>query len=114
MRLSRALTFGLLASFLVPVRSFAQGNTETLKNTHGNSTEQPSTGAHFVGSESCLPCHEKAYTGWKQTRMANVVRDPKQHPDSVLGDFSHQDAARTFSLDDVAFVYGSRYKQRYF
>ena len=46
--------------------------------------------------------------------MANVVRDPKEHPEAVLGDFAHPDSVRTFSLDQVAFVYGSRYKQRYF
>ena len=46
--------------------------------------------------------------------MANVVRDPKEHPDAVLGDFVRPDPIRTFGLDDVAFVYGSRYKQRFF
>ena len=46
--------------------------------------------------------------------MANVVRDPKEHPEAVLGDFVHADPIRTFTLDQVAFVYGSRFKQRYF
>ena len=70
--------------------------------------------AHFVGSESCRSCHAQQFNGWMQTRMANVVRDPKEHPDAVLGDFVRPDPIRTFGLDDVAFVYGSRYKQRYF
>ena len=70
--------------------------------------------AHFVGSKSCKPCHEAQFNGWKQTRMANVIRDPKEHPEAVLGDFVHDDPIRTFSLDQVAFVYGSRWKQRYF
>lgn len=68
----------------------------------------------FVGSAACKSCHEAAYSGWRQTRMANVVRDPKLHPDAVLGDFAHPDPVRTFTLDKVAFVYGSRWKQRYF
>jgi predicted CXXCH cytochrome family protein len=46
--------------------------------------------------------------------MANVVRDPAIHPEVVLGDFLHPDPLRTFDLKDVAFVYGSRWKQRYF
>jgi predicted CXXCH cytochrome family protein len=46
--------------------------------------------------------------------MANVVRDPKEHPEAVLGDFASADPVRTFELKDVAFVYGSRWKQRYF
>jgi predicted CXXCH cytochrome family protein len=70
--------------------------------------------AHFVGSDACRSCHAKEFNGWKQTRMANVVRDPKAHPEAVIGDFIHPDPIRTFALDDVAFVYGSRYKQRYF
>jgi predicted CXXCH cytochrome family protein len=68
----------------------------------------------FVGSEQCRRCHEKIYASWSQTRMANVVRDPAKHPEAVLGDFSHPDPVRTFELKDVAFVYGSRWKQRYF
>lgn len=70
--------------------------------------------AHFVGSESCKGCHEAQYNGWKKTRMANVVQDPKEHPEAVLGDFANEDSIRTFGIDQVAFVYGSRWKQRYF
>ena len=69
----------------------------------GVATPQPS--AHFVGSEACKGCHAQFYDDWKQTRMANVVRDPKVHPEAVLGDFVHPDTIRTFTLDDVAFVY---------
>ncbi len=68
----------------------------------------------FVGSDRCQPCHQQEFTGWKETRMANVVRDPSLHPEAVLGDFTHPDPIRTFELKDVAFVYGSRWKQRYF
>jgi hypothetical protein len=46
--------------------------------------------------------------------MANVVRDPLEHPDAIIPDFSKPDPALTFTKDDVAFVYGSRWKQRYF
>ena len=46
--------------------------------------------------------------------MAHVVSDPKVVPQAVLGDFTHDDPVRTFGLDEVAFVYGSRFKQRYF
>jgi predicted CXXCH cytochrome family protein len=74
--------------------------------------QQPA--AKFVGSESCKTCHTAAYNGWQKTRMANVVVDPKIHPEAVLGDFAHADPLVTFSLKDVAFTYGSRWKQRYF
>ncbi|QNI32426.1 cytochrome C [Alloacidobacterium dinghuense] len=75
---------------------------------------QTSTKATFVGSEQCRKCHEQIYASWSKTRMANVVRDPAKHPEALLGDFTHPDPVRTFDLKDVAFVYGSRWKQRYF
>ena len=68
----------------------------------------------FVGSARGGLCHPDVYATWKKTRMANVVRDPKLYPEAVLGDFSHTDPVRTFDLSQVAFVYGSRWKQRYF
>ncbi len=71
-------------------------------------------GAHFVGSVACQSCHQDVYKRWSQTRMANVVRDPRAHPDAIIPDFSEPDPVLTFTKNDVAFVYGSRWKQRYF
>jgi len=68
----------------------------------------------YVGSQACQRCHAPTFERWSKTRMANVVRDPKVHPDAVLPDFSKPDPLLTFKLSDVAFVYGSRWKQRYF
>jgi len=81
-----------------------------IADPQGNGTQQ----LHFVGSESCRNCHLREYEGWKQTRMAKVVSDPQVHPEVVLGDFTHADPLVTFELKDVAFVYGTRWKQRYF
>lgn len=75
---------------------------------------QPAPQATFVGSQSCRRCHTATYERWSKTRMANVVTDPKAHPEVVLPDFSKPDPLLTFKLDDVAFVYGSKWKQRYF
>ena len=77
-------------------------------------TQSAAEKPRYVGSESCKSCHAKTYESWKQTRMANVVRDPKAHPEAVLGDFTHAAPLVTFDLKDVAFVYGSKWKQRYF
>jgi predicted CXXCH cytochrome family protein len=46
--------------------------------------------------------------------MANVVRDPKEYPDAILPDLSKSNPLVTFTRDDIALVYGSRWKQRYF
>jgi len=74
----------------------------------------PAGPAVYVGSQACQRCHAPTYERWSKTRMANVVRDPKAHPEAVLPDFSKPDPLLTFTLSDVAFVYGSRWKQRYF
>jgi predicted CXXCH cytochrome family protein len=75
------------------------------------STNSP---AHYVGSAACKSCHTALYESWRQTRMANVVRDPHEHPDAIIPDLSKSNSLVTFTADEIAFVYGSRWKQRYF
>jgi predicted CXXCH cytochrome family protein len=70
--------------------------------------------AKFTGSEACKTCHPATFERWQKTRMANVVRDPKDHPDAIIPDFTKADPLLTFKKDDIAFIYGSRWKQRYF
>src|ERR1700676_1573026 len=70
--------------------------------------------AHYVGSAACKECHTEIYDRWKKTRMANVVRDPRAHPEAIIPDLSKPDPLLTFSKDDIALVYGSKWKQRYF
>lgn len=69
--------------------------------------------AQYVGSAACEKCHAQIYRRWQKTPMANVVRDPRAHPDAVIPIISTNNIAK-FSLDQVAFVYGSVWKQRYF
>ena len=71
--------------------------------------------AAYVGSATCRTCHTEIYDRWQKTLMANVVRDPHEHPEAILPDFSKADPAVVkFSVPDVALVYGTRWKQRYF
>src|SRR3954470_24462077 len=74
----------------------------------------PSSPATYVGSAACAGCHAPIYQRWSKTRMANVVTDPRQHPEMVLPDFNKPDPLLTFKLSDVAFVYGTKWKQRDF
>ena len=77
-------------------------------------TEQASlSSAHYVGSAACEKCHQDIYARWKKTPMANVVRTLKEHPDAIIPDLATNTVA-PFSRDQVAFVYGSLWKQRYF
>jgi len=70
--------------------------------------------AHYVGSAACEKCHADIYARWKKTPMANVVRNPKEHPDAIIPDLKSGDPLITFTKDDIDFVYGSIWKQRYF
>ncbi|MEO8630018.1 MAG: c-type cytochrome [Betaproteobacteria bacterium] len=71
-------------------------------------------GAQYVGSAACRDCHTDIYDRWKKTRMANVVRDPRDHPDAIIPGLLKPDPLVTFGKDEIALVYGSRWKQRYF
>jgi predicted CXXCH cytochrome family protein len=75
---------------------------------------EPAASARYAGSGACQKCHEDIYARWSKSRMANVVRDPRKHPDAIIPDLSKPDPLVNFSKDDIAFVYGSRWKQRYF
>jgi predicted CXXCH cytochrome family protein len=69
--------------------------------------------ARYLGSRSCKKCHEQIYEHWQKTPMANIVRDPREHPEAILPDLSTNHIAK-FTKEQVALVYGSIWKQRYF
>ena len=69
--------------------------------------------ARYIGSAACAKCHSETYKSWKKTPMANVVRDPREHPDAIIPDLATNTIAK-FKKEDVAFVYGTIWKQRYF
>ncbi len=72
-----------------------------------------STAAHYSGSQACAKCHQEIYDRWKKTPMANVVRDPREHPEAILPNLASDPIAK-FTKEQVALVYGSIWKQRYF
>jgi predicted CXXCH cytochrome family protein len=69
--------------------------------------------ARYVGSPACQKCHEQIYGRWKKTPMANVVRDPREHPEAIIPNLATNAVAK-FTKEQVALVYGSLWKQRYF
>ncbi len=72
------------------------------------------TAATYVGSAACRACHTRIYERWQKTPMANVVRDPAKFPDAIIPDLSQPNPLVKFTRKDIAFVYGSLWKQRYF
>ena len=110
----RTFTFVLLTTALIAAAWSAQVSSQSASAQ--SNTAPPSTpeGRTYVGSETCRRCHAPVYERWSKTRMANVVTDPKVNPAVVIPDLSKPDPLVTFKLSDVAFVYGTKWKQRYF
>jgi mono/diheme cytochrome c family protein len=79
-------------------------------------TEQAASAAsaRYVGSAACQKCHSEIYERWKNTPMANVVRDPHKFPGAIIPNLATNNVSPKFTRDQVAFVYGSIWKQRYF
>jgi predicted CXXCH cytochrome family protein len=75
--------------------------------------EKTVASARYVGSRACQKCHEQIYERWKETPMANVVRDPREHPEAIIPNLATNTVAK-FAKEQVALVYGSLWKQRYF
>lgn len=46
--------------------------------------------------------------------MANVVRDPRTHPEAILADFFNAPSFVNFTKAQIAFVYDTIWKQNYF
>ena len=105
LRLASGEDVWAVVSYVRTLRTPTEKDTKLLKEAAAN--------GHYVGSQSCAKCHASIYERWKKTPMANVVRDPRQHPDAILGDLNTNDVSK-FTVDQVAFVYGSLWKQRFF
>ena len=114
-RINAPLIIGAVSVFLVSaiasLSSQAQAQGPQAAQAGAGAAGAPRT---YVGSTTCRTCHTATYDRWSKTRMANVVNDPKLRPEVVIPDFTKADPLLTFKLTDVALVYGSKWKQRYF
>ncbi len=78
----------------------------------------------YAGSAKCMTCHSEEYKSWQESWHAKIVRAKKgailkeavekwasdgTNPGPTVGNVTGQ----TFTLDDVQYVVGSRWKQRY-
>ena len=113
------LAFGV--AFLVSVAADggaaiigAASDSAATGRSAGRRRDPQACGAPMSARPPAATCHAPIYERWSKTRMANVVRDPREHPDAIIPDLSKPDPLVTFKKDDIAFVYGSKWKQRYF
>jgi hypothetical protein len=69
----------------------------------------------YVGSTKCAECHKSYYDGWKDTAHNKMIRKPiMDGPNrTVFADFTQKSVARNFEFQDVKWVIGHRWKQRF-
>src|SRR5437870_13855030 len=68
--------------------------------------------ARYVGSRASQACHADIYARWQKTPMANVVRDPREHPEAIIPDLA-TNTVKKFTRDDVGLLYRRPLQQRY-
>lgn len=72
--------------------------------------ESESSGG-YVGSSTCARCHANTYESFTQTWHPNMLRPADEG--TILGDFGSDDPDLSFSREEVVWVIGGNYKQRY-
>ena len=77
---------------LLPLCAAAQNTTSAAAQNPAPAAAavpaQSTAGSRYTGSLACQSCHAQIYERWKKTPMANVVRDPREHPEAILPDLS--------------------------
>ncbi len=69
--------------------------------------------AGYAGSRRCLGCHTDNYLGWRDTLHAKTIRAVDAHPEAVLADFEQPEVKIPFSREDVKYVIGEKWQQRF-
>jgi nitrate/TMAO reductase-like tetraheme cytochrome c subunit len=79
----------------------------------------------FAGSEACAGCHQAQYTSWKETYHSKMVRTRQEGLLRESGEYWAKDAkgnpgptkgnidGKPYGLEDVQYVIGSKWKQRF-
>jgi len=69
----------------------------------------------YVGSRTCMGCHTENYLGWRDTLHASTIQDVASNPEALLADFvhPHPEVELPFGLEDVKYVIGEKWQQRF-
>ncbi|TLM68168.1 MAG: hypothetical protein FDZ69_03065 [Deltaproteobacteria bacterium] len=90
----------------------------------GNAVGRPPSSAAFVGSETCKSCHAEAFASWQESWHSKIVRPAqgaflKEAVEKWKSDGTNAGptvgnvTGKTFKREDVQYVVGARWKQRY-
>ena len=104
MRYKRTLFILIVFGFLLgPSSAHSAGEDETPIAAEAQS--------NYVGSATCARCHANTYTSLQETWHQQILRSAEDA--NILGDFNSQDPDLTFKPEEVSWVLGGQYKQRY-
>ena len=78
----------------------------------------------YVGSETCKKCHKIQYESWKETYHSKMVRKPAEGilkavvekwatDGATPGPATGNVTGKPFKMEDVVYVVGSNWKQRF-
>lgn len=104
--------------------SLAAAPTVTMADTPHISApvSLPPDGATYVGSDTCFQCHSNQHRDWSNTIHPLMIQDAVANPSAILGDFAAGEETRmgtingeerAYTLEDVVFTMGVKYRQRY-
>lgn len=69
--------------------------------------------AEYTGSDKCAECHEEIFEMQGNSMHSKMIQDVKKDPTAIVGDFALLPEDANFSLADIVFTIGSKFKQRY-
>jgi nitrate/TMAO reductase-like tetraheme cytochrome c subunit len=69
--------------------------------------------AHYVGSQTCKKCHKENYHEWSHSQHPKMIQNVEKNASVVVGDFSKLPKDADFTLQDVIYTIGGKFKQRY-
>lgn len=68
-------------------------------------------GPVYVGSDTCALCHGAKHEEFQETWHARILRPASE--ETIVADFASADPDLTFTVDDVEYVVGGQFSQRY-
>ena len=87
--------------------------TKTRLRAAVNLQPEAQKSAQYRGSQSCAECHVEQHEAWRVSFHAKMIQPVKESPEAIVGDFVTLPADANFSLEDIAYTIGGKFKQRY-
>ncbi|MCF7848674.1 MAG: hypothetical protein K9M45_07490, partial [Kiritimatiellales bacterium] len=107
---------GVVLFISSPLKSAVLFYRQVTRERVGNAVDlQPAaqTNAVYVGSKVCATCHDGIYAVQHHSMHPKMIQDVKADPSVIVADFSLLPEDASFSMDEIVYTIGSKFKQRY-